>query len=254
MTTEEFSNEFDVLLNSFSPLTSSGGMLTSIGLNEYEKSVYLTQAQEAIVLSLYNGKNPFGESFEQTEELRRYLDVLERGESLTPVSGYDAMNASNAISKHGAIFLLPKDVWFITHEYVNYGNTNVSEECRDTLNEVAVVPVTQDEYNRIKKNPFRGANIRRALRLDIGKPSNYKSDGTIVQIISPTDMAILSYHINYISKPSPIILVDLPDNINIEGSNKAQTCLLNEALHRTILQKAIQIAIANRIQGSKKED
>ena len=38
MTTEEFSNEFDVLLNSY----SSGG----VEFNEYEKSIFLTKAQE----------------------------------------------------------------------------------------------------------------------------------------------------------------------------------------------------------------
>ena len=51
MTTEEFSNEFDVLLNSY----SSGG----IEFNEYEKSIFLTKAQEDLLVELYNGKNPF---------------------------------------------------------------------------------------------------------------------------------------------------------------------------------------------------
>ena len=35
-----------------------------------------------------------------------------------------------------------------------------------------VYPVTQDDYNKTKRNPFRGANDRRALRLDL-------SDGVI---------------------------------------------------------------------------
>lgn len=68
MTTEEFSNEFDVLLNSY----SSGG----VEFNEYEKSIFLTKAQEDLLVELYNGKNPFRESFEETEEIRRYLSNL----------------------------------------------------------------------------------------------------------------------------------------------------------------------------------
>ena len=42
MTTEEFSNEFDVLYNNISSNQSPG-------LNEYEKSVFLTKAQNEIL-------------------------------------------------------------------------------------------------------------------------------------------------------------------------------------------------------------
>ncbi len=38
--------------------------------------LFLTNAQEEIVIDMYNGKNPFGDSFERTEEIRRYLSTL----------------------------------------------------------------------------------------------------------------------------------------------------------------------------------
>ena len=79
MTTEEFSNEFDTLLNSYALSPNKYGMESSpltIELDEYEKSVFLTKAQEDIVISLYNGKNPTGDSSEKTEEIRRYLSDL----------------------------------------------------------------------------------------------------------------------------------------------------------------------------------
>ena len=69
MTTEEFSNEFDTLLNSYSNEYS-------INIDEYEKSIFLSHAQEEILLELYNGKNQFEDSFEGTEEIRRYLSNL----------------------------------------------------------------------------------------------------------------------------------------------------------------------------------
>ena len=47
MTNEEFSNEFDVLYNS---ITSN----QAPGLDEYEKSVFLTKAQDEIVKSYFN--------------------------------------------------------------------------------------------------------------------------------------------------------------------------------------------------------
>ena len=76
MTTEEFSNEFDTLLNSHYTVEEFGKVPNTIELDEYEKSVFLTKAQEEIVIDLYNGKNQFGDSFEKTEEIRRYLSDL----------------------------------------------------------------------------------------------------------------------------------------------------------------------------------
>jgi len=75
MTAEEFSNEFDILINSYNspePIIGQG----PIDCNEYEKSAFLTKAQEELLISIYNGKNPFGESFENTEEARRSLSSL----------------------------------------------------------------------------------------------------------------------------------------------------------------------------------
>ena len=67
MTTQEFSPEFDLLYNNISSNQAPG-------LTEYEKSIFLTQAQEEIAIGLYEGK--YGESFEGTEEMRTYLNPL----------------------------------------------------------------------------------------------------------------------------------------------------------------------------------
>ena len=75
MTNEEFSNEFDVLANSNSIVKPFGLTDTPLEFNEYEKSVFLTKAQETIVRALYSG-NLTGKSFEETEELRKYLNTL----------------------------------------------------------------------------------------------------------------------------------------------------------------------------------
>ena len=76
MTNEEFSNEFDTLLNSYSTIEAFGKIPSTIELDEYEKSVFLTNAQEELVISIYDGKNLSGESFENTEEARRSLSSL----------------------------------------------------------------------------------------------------------------------------------------------------------------------------------
>ena len=74
MTLQEFSVEFDILYNNISSNQAPG-------LTEYEKSVFLTQAQDAIVLDLYKGTG--GDSFESTEEVTRYLNTLVKATTLT---------------------------------------------------------------------------------------------------------------------------------------------------------------------------
>lgn len=237
MTTEEFSNEFDTLLNSYFTVESFGRVPNSIEVDEYEKSVFLTKAQEDVIISLYNGKNNSGDSFEKTEEIRRYLDDLVKTYS---TSIKEAQHIG--VSSHSTFFKLPEDLWFITYESVNLKDEKLG--CKSG-NEICVIPVTQDEYHRISRNPFRGPGIRRVLRLDI--------KGGIAELISKYN--IESYLVRYLSKPTPIILEDLPDNLSINGVNKRTDCILNSAIHRTILERAVRLVLISKsstIESSKK--
>ena len=69
MTSEEFSNEFDILLNTY----AADGVIT---VDEYDKSVFLTKAQESLVIDLYTGRLQQIGGFELTEEVKRYLNEL----------------------------------------------------------------------------------------------------------------------------------------------------------------------------------
>ena len=231
MTIDEFSNSFDTLLNSYA-LISNFGEETSkqtITLDEYEKSVLLTKAQEEIVLNLYNGKNPYGEAFEGTEELRRYLSNLITEKSLKPIT--NTSGTPLGLESKSKFFTLPENLWFITLESVVIDNSKCDAE---TI--MKVYPVKQDEYQAIRDNPFRGANDRRALRLDL-------SEGN-VEIICKYMIAI--YYIRYIKKVPPIILEDLPNDLTIEGKSEASDCILHEALHQKILDRAVQLALQSR--------
>lgn len=231
MTIDEFSNSFDTLLNSYA-LTPNFGEETSkqtITLDEYEKSVLLTKAQEEIVLSLYNGKNPYGEAFEGTEELRRYLSNLITEKYLKPIT--NTSGTPLGLESKSKFFTLPEDLWFITLESVVVDNGKCND---DTI--IKVYPVKQDEYQVIRDNPFRGANDRRALRLDL-------SEGN-VEIICKYLVSV--YYIRYIKKVPPIILIDLPDGLSVEGEAEAKDCILHKALHQRILDRAVQLALQSR--------
>jgi len=143
-TAQEWEQEFDILYNNINSNTAPA-------LDTYEKSVFLTMAQEQVVKTLYSGGALGQDSFETTELLRRSLDSLIREVEFTDTDseaqsllGGDIFDLSNLKDK----------VLYITYEQLINTNT---EDCANgsILN---VVPTTQDVYFKTKHNPFRGAN------------------------------------------------------------------------------------------------
>lgn len=231
MSNSEFSDAFDIMLNSHNIPAIYGEQASRqfVVLDEYEKSLFLTEAQEELIISLYTGRNSFGEAFEGTEELRRYLSNLIKETRKKPIENTNGIILG--VNSNSKFFTLPKDLWFITYEAVIVGN----EKCKGK-NVIKVFPVRQDEYQNIKDNPFRGINDRRALRLDL-------SEGN-VEILCKYQ--VLEYHIRYLRKASPIILIDLPDGLTIEGKSKESECVLHEALHQKILEIAVGRALQSK--------
>jgi hypothetical protein len=218
MSNQEFSNEFDILYNNIASNQAPG-------LDLYEKSVYLTLAEEQLALTYYNGKNSSLESFEKTEELRRYLATLVRTEKLTPEG------TSSLYPHKSAVFTLPSKLWFITYEKAEYA----SDEDRCAAGKDAfVVPVTQDDLEKTLENPFRGPNLRRVLRLDI--------EDNQIELLSKYRIA--NYTVRYLEYISPIVLTDLDDGLTVNGESQETECKFPEGLHRTILELAVNLAAA----------
>lgn len=227
MNIREFSDRFDTLLNSF-------GTTPNIVLDEYEKSVFLTNAQEEIIIDIYNGKNVFGDSFEKTEEVRRYLNEL-----IVTYTTDTKLSEQMGISKDSVFFNIPDDVWFITYESVTF-----QDEKLKCLNgeEALVVPVSQDDFYRMQENPFRGPSKSRVLRLD--------NKGNIIELVSTYNIS--KYLIRYIARPNPIILTNFSDGLSINGISKETECELNPVIHRAILERAVKLAILSRVTDTGK--
>lgn len=236
MTAEEFSNQFDTLVSSYRRFKDFDKKeeLDSLEFDEYEKSVFLTMAENELVVNLYTGKNTYGDSFELTEEMRRYLDSLVKTRSYTVADGVPSVNK---LSDSSFVFTLPSDLAYIIYEQVTLSGSGLPCAQGEVLN---VYPVMHDEYNRVRRNPFRGATRYKALRLDKGK----ESGNSQVEIISK--YGITSYLIRYLSKPGPIILENLPDNLSVEGISIKTECELNTMLHDKILKRAVQLALASK--------
>lgn len=231
MLVEEFSNSFDTLVSSYRRFKDFDKKeeLDSIEFDEYEKSLWLTAAQEEVVIGMYSGKNTYGESFEFTEEMRRYLESLVKQKIFINSDRLFSVGVSDS----SVFYELPSDVAYIVFEQIVYSGSDVV--CLDGKS-ANVYPATHDEYNRIAHNPFRGVSDRRALRLDCG-------DGK-VEIISKHDFD--TYIIRYLMHPDPIILEDLPNDVTINGVSKKTECKLNRMLHTTILKRAVQMALASK--------
>lgn len=208
MTTSEFSNEFDILYNNSNNIAP--------GFNEYEKSVFLTKAQEEIVIELYSGKNLFRESFESTEEIRTYLMPLIKTLEL-PVT-----DSNRVIIRDSLIFILNEEVRvFKTGDNPFY---------------IKVIPTTLDKVHNVENNPFKSKNDFVVYRVE--------EDTNTFRLIS--DYKLNDYYVTYLSKPTPIILEDLSSyNVSIDGVTMVTECVLHPIIHRIILKRAVEIALNN---------
>ena len=238
MTTEEFSDAFDTLVNSAANVDSFDSIDSTLKFDEYEKSYFLTKAQEEVVSELYTGKNRFGESFEKTEELRRLLNNL----IVTHKQPLSEENY-NDLALTDKSYLVPifDDVMYIIYEAVRLKDDSLGCYSGTVIN---VQPITHDEYNKIKDNPFRGPTRYKALRLDTndGQPVN------CVEIISKYSCD--EYIVRYLKKLNPIILTDLDNtNVSIDGKTKKHDCELNSILHEYILERAVGMALRTKSIG-----
>lgn len=220
MTLQELSVEFDILFNNISSNQAPG-------LSEYEKSVFLTQAMEAVILDLYKGTG--GDSFESTEELTRYLNTLVKTKSI-PV---DETTKDNDPIFSGKTYIADlseadgnnnfNNLWFIVYQTATINNKNV-----------LAVPTTLDKVYKEMQNPFKRPNDDRVLVLF------QENNAYLISEIKPTN-----YYIKYLSRPYPIILDDIGE-LTINGQSyddaKELSDIVPETMHRSILLRAIQLA------------
>lgn len=136
MTTTEMSNEFDVLYNN---ITSN----QAPGLDEYEKSVFLTLAQDEILKSYFDPKqNKPQEGFDGSE--RRQIDF---STLMTTVKAIPSA-AEQHLYPDSLNFLVPGNILY----YINEQLTVVRGATKMNL---TVVPLSYVEFNRIMSKPYK---------------------------------------------------------------------------------------------------
>ena len=89
--------------------------------------------------------------------------------------------------------------------------------------------------------------------------NNIEGDPPVIEILAPYASKIITYRARFVRKPKPIVLVNLAQyGVSIDGINgselpndvsNAEVCELPEAMHREIVQRAVEIAKATYRTG-----
>ena len=178
MTNNEFSNEFDVL---YQNITSN----QAPGLDEYEKSVFLSKAQDEIVKSYFDPKtNKPQEGFDGSE--KRQIDfsmliVTEKAieSTVQPVQLFPL--------QHTKVFAVPDKILMFINE-----SLTVTRDGNPTY--LTVVPLDYKEYNRLMSKPYKRPLKNQAWRIltnttTISKSTstNYASIATIISNLNTVE-------------------------------------------------------------------
>lgn len=161
MTTEEFSNEFDVLYNNIS---NNAGP----GVNEYEKSVFLTKAQSEIVKAYFNNTtNKSRAGFDASEKRQYDFSNLLRTASLYNVNSVkERITTLEKTDRRSKVFLFPEDYFLSVNEIVTDNNQFYS-----------VIPISYIEYQKMMTKPYPYPPKRILWRLITDKKNcNYVQD------------------------------------------------------------------------------
>lgn len=230
MTTEEMSNSFDVLYNNIASEQAAG-------LNEYEKSVFLTKAQDEIVKNYFSGKskgNNLGQGFD--DSLKRQADFS----SVIDNWVCEKTNAYKKLNPNSVQFQLPDEVFITVNEVAETDDGRVLQ----------IIPLRYNEYTRLMSKPFK-----RPLKSQIWKLYTYGAETQkYVELLSNIDDKVESYNIRYVRRLSPIVLEDLEYGLSIEGITQKTECQLDPMLHQDILQRAVELAKASWVSSNNNDN
>jgi len=239
MTITEFSDQFDVLYNNIMSNAAPG-------LNEYEKSVFLTKAQNEIVKNYFSSTskgNTLAQGFDDSAKRQADFSALMKTAKCTVYTGND----KEAIDARSTVYQYPPDVFIVINETLTNDKNRILQ----------VIPLRYDEYVRLMSKPFKRPLKNQAWRLiNSGTVSDSIGSKFVEIVVGPTDTVTAdSYKVRYVKKPKPIIVGDL-DGLSIDNfkftdqtypTNAVETdgeCELDPILHEDILQRAVELAKA----------
>ncbi len=221
---KELSFEFDIYYNNI----MSG---VAPGINDYEKSVFLTRAQDELIKEFFSPKkNAPQEGVGDSIERDYIFDTLLKTKSIERGT-IDTSFYKNTIS-----FNKPNDVLY-----------ELSFKLRNNNNERIVIPIKDSELNRLQSKPYKEPFKGYAYKIN-NKENNKKYEVIVHRKDYSLNWQLL---LRYIKKPEPIILVNLSqvegeygldsNTLTIRGERVASLGSLTNA-YSDILERAVQLA------------
>ena len=223
----EFSQEFDILYNNIASNQAPG-------LTEYEKSVFLTKAQDEIIKNYFTDK-PNGNKYQEgiEDSAKRYSDFS----CLITVKSIQAQAHSDetSIDARGQICTLPEDLMISLNERFKVGET-----------EYQVIPLTLAEYQRLMSRPS-GDPLKRQVWKLMGNSATGNGSIEIIPHWRDARTTTNKLIIRYVRRPYPIIIEPLTEQgLTINGKQEpyagTEACELAKELHPEILQRAVELA------------
>lgn len=158
MTIQEMSDQFDLLYNN---ITSN----QAPGLNEWEKSVFLTKAQSQLVKEYFNQRvDAIGGGFDGSQKRQYDFSGLIRTESLFNINTYaDRVTIPEKLDRRSQVYLFPTNYFLAVNEIIS-----------DTRWQYSVAALDYAEYQRLMLKPYSLPVKRAAWRLITDKKNcNY---------------------------------------------------------------------------------
>lgn len=257
MTSLEFSNEFEILYNNIMSNQSPG-------IDEYEKSMFLTKAQLELVKNYFNPRsNKTQEGYDDSAKRQYDFSVLNTVKKYfagkyneidfedgndnehsiithlkTNILGEDEMD----IKFNRYFYKTPYDFLFFINEEAFVERVIPARENLKQRNAAIVTPINFNDYTILRGGTYKYP----VSKNECWKLITNKKDEN--EIIAPYNYKIVAYTLRYVRKPKPIILTDIQSEygttIDGEGNTLNPVCELPEAVHPEIVQRAIELAKA----------
>ena len=156
MTTQEFSNQFDVLYDNVMSNQAPG-------IDEYEKSIFLTKAQEELVRNYFNSRNVKNAQGFDDSQKRQYdfstllctIRMPDYTDTLHVLSSTNFAIYNSTFDSRSKIYIAPSDLFLAINESIE----------DSTKRRYSVLPISYDEYNRLMLKPYGYPLKRQAWRI-----------------------------------------------------------------------------------------
>ena len=121
--------------------------------------------------------------------------------------------------------------------------------------EYVIVPLNYKEYDREMSKAYAQPFKKQAWRLFQNQETGFDVQSELIPIWNISDdlddtssaaTANAIYRVRYVKRPDPIVLIDLPNGLSIDGFSTKTECTLNPIVHMDILNRAVEIALSTR--------